>query len=189
MPRQTAWVLALAMTCAPALTAAARVSEQTRSDKPQFPASTAKDKPAPATAAPDDRDRWKWWLYSKAEVGITDQQSVQINQIFESTIPKLREARHELDRAEDELSRTIKEHKADLATVSGLLDRVESARSIHNKTRTLMLYRMHLLLTAEQRQKVQAWRERQEAQRRRDEEQRKDKDKGKEPASGYRRHP
>jgi Spy/CpxP family protein refolding chaperone len=43
-----------------------------------------------------------------------------------------------------------------------------------------MLYRMHLLLTPEQRQKLEAWRERQEALR---------KDKDKNPSAGHRRYP
>jgi Spy/CpxP family protein refolding chaperone len=188
MARQTAWVLAFVISCAPALgAAAAEIDEQSRPDKAQS-APGAKDKPQPASpqgaapqnasARPDDRDRWKWWLYNRAEFGITEQQSNAINQIFESTIPMLRESRQELDKADEALSRTIKEHKADLATVSGLLDRLENARSVHNKTRTLMLYRMHLVLSADQRQKVQAWRERQDAAR-----------KDKESSDGRRRHP
>ena len=50
---------------------------------------------------PEDRERWKWWLYDRVELGINDQQSAAINQIFESTIPKLRETRQELDKAEE----------------------------------------------------------------------------------------
>jgi Heavy-metal resistance len=191
MARQTAWVLALAITCVPALIAAERKGEQNRSEKPQSPTSTAKDKPPNASAAPDDRERRKWWLYNKAELGISEPQSVQINQIFEATISKLRDARKELDRAEEDLSRAIKEHKADLATITGLLDRVESARSIHNKTRTLMLYRMHLVLSADQRQKLEVLRERQ-AERKDSDAQRKDKDaprKDKETPSERRHHP
>jgi Spy/CpxP family protein refolding chaperone len=114
---------------------------------------------------PDERERWKWWLYDRTELGITDQQSASINAIFESTLPKLRETRQELDRAEEEMAKIIKEHKADLAVVSGQLDRVESARSLHNKTRTLMLYRMHLLLSADQRTKLEALRARRDAER------------------------
>jgi Spy/CpxP family protein refolding chaperone len=114
---------------------------------------------------PDERERWKWWLYDRTELGITDQQSASINAIFESTLPKLRETRQELDRAEEEMARIIKEHKADLAVVSGQLDRLESARSLHNKTRTLMLYRMHLLLSADQRTKLEALRARRDKER------------------------
>jgi len=179
MARQTSWVLALVISCVPAIAADGQTRDQGKTDKPSPQALAAKDKPATAT---DDRERFKWWLYNKAELGISEQQSAEINQVFETTIPKLREARQQLDKAEDELSRMIKEHKADVATLSVLLDRVESARSIHNKTRTLMLYRMHLVLTADQRQKVQAWRERQEAQR-------KDKENTKQSAPGHRRYP
>ena len=165
MARQTTWVLALFVLCvsAPAVAASER-GQQGRPGSVQGASKDNKDK-SPSAMKPDDRERLKWWLYDRAELAITDQQSRDINQIWESTIPKLRESRHELDRAEEELSRTIKEHKADIAAVSGLLDRVESARSQHNKTRTLMLYRMHLLLTAEQRTRLAALRARQDAGR------------------------
>ena len=175
MARQTTWVLALLVTCVAAGEAAAvsaaqvRPSSQTGAkdakDTKDSKDRDGKDKPSSATK-PDERERWKWWLYDRAELGINDHQSVSINAIFESTLAKLRETRQELDRAEEEMSRIIKEHKADLAVVSGQLDRLESARSLHNKTRTLMLYRMHLLLSAEQRTKLEALRARRDADRR-----------------------
>jgi len=181
MARQTSWVLALVLSCVPAIAGAdGQTRDQGKTDKPSPQTQAAAKTPAPTLT--DDRERFKWWLYNKAELGITDQQSAEINQVFETTISRLRDARQQLDKAEDELSRMIKEHKADVATLSVQLDRVESARSIHNKTRTLMLYRMHLVLTADQRQKVQAWRERQDAQR-------KDKENNKESAPGHRRYP
>lgn len=180
MGRQIAWVLALFVMCAPA-TSAARLEQPARPAAAQMPAAKDskdnKDKPQNGST-PGDRERWKWWLYDRVELGINDQQSAAINQIFESTIPKLRETRQELDRAEEELSRTIKEHKADLAVVSGQLDRVESARSQYNKTRVLMLYRMHLLLSADQRVKLEAIRARNDQGRR-----------DREPPPGYRRYP
>ena len=168
MARQTTWVLALFVICVSAATATA--SDRGRQARPGSVQGASKDNKdnkdkSPSAVKPDDRERLKWWLYDRAELAITEQQSRDINQIWESTIPKLRDSRQELVRAEEELSRTIKEHKADIAAVSGLLDRVESARSQHNKTRTLMLYRMHLLLTAEQRTKLEALRARQDAER------------------------
>jgi Spy/CpxP family protein refolding chaperone len=175
MARQIVWVLALVLTCVPPSAAASFPDDrQGRTEKPQ---GTGKEKTPPAAAvsvAPGDRERWKWWLYDRAELSITDKQSAEINQIFEATIPKLRESRQELDRAEEELSRTIKEYKADLATISILVDRVESARSQHAKMRVLMLYRIDQLLTPEQRTKVDALRARQERERReRDKERRR----------------
>jgi len=181
MARQTAWVLALVLTCAPALAAAGHANgQQGRPEKAQgLGKDSQKDKPQPAASrGSDDRERWKWWLYDRAELGITDQQSMAINQIFESTMPKLREVRQEMDRAEEELSRAVKEHKADLGTISILIDRVESARSQWSKDRVLMLYRMHLLLSAEQRTKLEALRARQDAAR-----------KGREQAQGHGRRP
>ena len=181
MARQTTWVLALLVTCAPAVPGATPHDAQVRPPSAQAAKDTKdkdRDKAQSPPGKPDDRERWKWWLYDRAELSITDQQSKDINSIFESTLPKLRETRQELDRAEEEMSKIIKEHKADLAVVSGQLDRLESARSQHNKTRTLMLYRMHLLLTPEQRTKLEALRARQEAMR-----------KDPAPPPGHRRYP
>ena len=183
MARQTTWVLALLMSCAPAAAAGMDAGQQPRPPGAQTPAARdAKDKDSKDRqqngAKPEERERWKWWLYDRVELSITDQQSAAINQIFESTIPKLRETRQELDRAEKELSSTIKEHKADIAVLSGQLDRVESARSFYNKTRVLMLYRMHLLLTADQRTKLEALRARMDPGRR-----------DREPPPGHRRYP
>ena len=169
MARETTWVMALLLACVVAGNGATAGAHQTRPAAPQNSGKDTKgkdnkDKDKPPT--PDERERWKWWLYDRAELGINDQQSAAINAIFESTLPKLRETRQELDRAEDEMAKIIKEHKADLAVVSGQLDRLESARSLHNKTRTLMLYRMHLLLSGEQRTKLEALRARRDAERR-----------------------
>ena len=175
MARQTAWLLALVLTCAPAVQASdSDRQQQGRADK----AAGKDDKTKAQTPAPNDRERGKWWLYDRAELGITDKQSSEINQIFETTLPGLRDSRQELERAEEEFSRTVKEHKADIASVSLLLDRLENARSQHNKIRTLMLYRMHLTLSADQRKKLEALRARRDAERR-------DKDQ----APGHRRHP
>ena len=163
MARQTTWALALLVTCVAAGNGASAGAHQVR---PAATQNGAKDnKPKAPAPGPDERERWKWWLYDRAELGINDQQSASINAIFESTLPKLRETRQELDRAEEEMARIIKEHKADLAVVSGQIDRLEGARSLHNKTRTLMLYRMHLLLSAEQRTKLEALRARRDAER------------------------
>ena len=183
MGRQTTWVLALLVTCAAAGSGTAVGAQQGRPSATQNGGKDSKDSKdkdnrdkAAGPGKPDERERWKWWLYDRSELAINDQQSASINAIFESTLPKLRETRQELDKAEDEMSKIIKEHKADLAVVSGQLDRLESARSQHNKTRTLMLYRMHLLLSAEQRTKLAALRARRDSDRR-------------DPAPGFRRHP
>ena len=146
MARHTAWVLALAITCAPALIAAERKGEQNRAEKPQSANQDRQGQAANARAAPDDRERRKWWLYDNAPNWASPTSSrSEINQIFEATISKLRDARKEMDRAEEELSRAIKEHKADSRTISRT-GRPRRERALENSTRlaTLMLYRMHL---------------------------------------------
>jgi Spy/CpxP family protein refolding chaperone len=145
-------------------------AEGSRQDQPKPAAKNSgdrKDKPQGASARPDERERWKWWLYDRAELGITDKQSAEINQVFETVIPGLRASRQELEQAEKELARAIEEHKADVAAISLLVDRVENARSQNNKMRVLMLYRMHLLLSAEQRVKLDALRARARQERER----------------------
>ena len=137
-----------------------------------------KDTPEKAPAAQQPRP--KFWQDPKLrqEIGISDQQSVAIEQIFSSSIQSLRDARKELDQLEAVLSRTIQENTADLFTVSQQVDRVEAARSAYNKARTVMLYRMNLLLSPDQRVKVKATNERYEEQRRKEEEERRKQDKG-----------
>lgn len=131
-------------------------------------------------AATQQRPRPKFWQDSKLrqEIGITDQQSAALEQIFSSSIQMLRDARKDLDALEAVLSRTIQENTADLITVSQQVDKVEAARSAYNKARTLMLYRMNLVLSAEQRAKVKAMNARYEEQRRKDEDDRRKHDNG-----------
>jgi len=129
----------------------------------------------PAQTGPQQPPRPKFWQDTKLrqEIGITDQQSVAIEQIFSMSIQSLRDARKELDGLETVLSRTIQENTADLLTVSQQVDKVEAARSAYNKARTLMLYRMNLVLSPEQRIKVKALNDRYEEQRRKEEEDRR----------------
>lgn len=114
----------------------------------------------------EPRDRWKWWLYDRAELGITDKQSAEIDKIFEATIPAQRAKREELERLEATLATLTSENKADVATVAQHVEKVENLRADLNKTRTVMLYRINLLLTADQRVKLNALRERRDAERR-----------------------
>jgi Spy/CpxP family protein refolding chaperone len=165
MVRHLAWALGVALLFVPTAPVAAECGQQDPRDK----------RPAPAT--PPQSSRPKWWLDPKLrqELGITDQQSASIEQIFQSSIPALRDARRELDQLEAVLSKTIQDNTADLFTVAQQVDKVEAARSAYNKARTLMLYRINLLLTADQRAKVQAMHERDDQRRRQDDRGRQDK--------------
>ena len=72
------------------------------------------------------------------------------------TLPTLEAAKDKIDKLEATLSQTIKDNTADLATVAQQVDRLEAARADLYKTRTLMLYRMRGVLSADQRAKLQA---------------------------------
>jgi Spy/CpxP family protein refolding chaperone len=105
----------------------------------------------------NDHRPWKFWQGdSKTELGITNQQSEEIEQIFQSTLPKLEASKDKIDKLEATLSQTIKDNTADLTVVGQQVDRLEAARADLYKTRTLMLYRMRGVLSADQRAKMQA---------------------------------
>jgi Spy/CpxP family protein refolding chaperone len=99
----------------------------------------------------------KWWIEaeSRKELGITDQQSAQIEQVWQRSLGQRAETRDRLEKAEAILEKMILE-AADEAAVVAQLDKVEAARSEANKARVLLLYRINKLLTQEQRVKVDA---------------------------------
>ena len=111
--------------------------------------------------------RIKWWLDEKSrqELGITPQQSAEIEQIFQSSLPTLRQVRKELDELESKLSQMIKDGTAPVIAVTEQVERVENARAEMNKRRTVMLYRIDRVLSADQRVRLKAWHERQDAER------------------------
>ena len=112
--------------------------------------------------------RVKWWMHAKerAELGITDEQSAKIEAIWQATLPSQRERWREFERLEDELNRLVKEARVDATVIAQKVERVENLRAELNKTRIIMFYRMHAELTPEQRAKLKALDERQEAERR-----------------------
>ena len=156
MARHLASVLVAGLLCGGSAAAATLDGPQTGHDQQQ-PGARQQDNP-----------RWKWWLNpeSRREIGLTDQQSAQIDQIFESTVPQLRATWRELEQLEAALSQMIKENTADVATVTQQVERVENVRAEHNKLRTVMLYRINLHLSPEQRVKVEALRARRDENRR-----------------------
>jgi Spy/CpxP family protein refolding chaperone len=116
-----------------------------------------------ATGGPSPQDdakrraALKWWSSEegRAEFGITDQQSKDLEAVFQSVLPQLR-----VNKTEKVLSQLLSEANNNEALILQAIDRVEAARSALSRTRTLMLYRMYRLLSAEQRAKVQAYHER-----------------------------
>jgi Spy/CpxP family protein refolding chaperone len=109
----------------------------------------------------------KWWQSEqvKAELALTPEQSAQVEQIFQAAMPKLKATKTELDRLEAELSKTIADGGVDEAQVTLKIDRVEATRSELGKLRALMLYRVHRVLSPDQRVKLKALNARSERNR------------------------
>jgi Spy/CpxP family protein refolding chaperone len=106
-----------------------------------------------------------WWKMeeSRKELGLTADQTVRIDHIWETTRPELRQEWEELTRLEDKLSRLI-QNDANEAVLSRQIDRVETARANGNKTRSLMLVQMMKVLTPAQRTRLAAMHQRYQPQ-------------------------
>jgi Spy/CpxP family protein refolding chaperone len=156
MVRHFAWAFAgLLLMAQPGR--AADCTQQTE----QKPAQPAQQIQAPAKPA-DHRDgqshgRVKWWTdpAARTEFGITDQQSADIEKLWQTSLPSLRDSGSSLEAEEAVLSKMIL-NEADERTVSVEIRKVEHARFQHNANRTLLIYRMYRVLTPEQREKVDA---------------------------------
>lgn len=110
--------------------------------------------PPPAFAG--QGGKFKWWQSQRfqQELELTADQTARIEEVFQASWPELQAAKRDLDRLETELSRLIAEGTASEGKVLQQIDRVEASRSAMGRTRSLMLYRMHRLLSPEQRSKL-----------------------------------
>lgn len=101
-------------------------------------------------AAPALAQRGKWWQDDrfKSELGLTTEQSVHLEEVFQKALPHLRQRVRALNRVEDKFDRLVED--GDDASVLEYVGIVETARAELNKTRTMMLLRMRRSLTTEQ---------------------------------------
>jgi Spy/CpxP family protein refolding chaperone len=93
----------------------------------------------------------KWWQSDHKffrELGLTQEQSKRLEEVFQAAVPTLRAQKKALDKAETELEALI-ERGGDQAVMEHL-NHVENARADLNKSRTLMLLRMRKVLLADQ---------------------------------------
>ena len=154
MARHIGWALAaLLIVCVPATAQPPQQQQQQQQQQS-------------ATRPPDEHRRW--WVDDKmrTELGITDQQSTAVESVWEQSLPRLRDLRRQVDDMDNTVSQMIRD-AVDEPTIVAELDRVESTRAELNKGRTLMLYRMNRVLTADQRAKLKAMWEREHSTDRR----------------------
>src|SRR4051812_6498748 len=175
MASRTVVILAVALACAAPASASFVTCEQAQAAKPVDQGARGADardgRGGTDGHNPGDRKderRMPWWKApeTRAQLGISDKQSKDIDDIFQENLPSLRAAKEELDKLDDALAKLIKEGTADIAVVSRQVGHAEQARANLTSKRTVMLYRMHRLLTPEQRIKLDAMFAQREAERR-----------------------
>ena len=109
----------------------------------------------------------KWWNSDtyKQELKLTTEQSAEIEQVFQQSMARLKIDKEELDAAEKVFGQLMA--KPDVAEIEFVraIDRVEMARYTMSKERTVMLVRIHRVLTPDQRVQMQAARKRDDALR------------------------
>jgi Spy/CpxP family protein refolding chaperone len=111
---------------------------------------------------------FKWWQSDKfkTDLSLMPDQVNRLETTFQDLLPRMTAEKKELDRLETMLSQTIAAGTATEADVMKEADVVEAARNALGRTRTLMFYRMHRILTPEQRVKMNALHDKWEAERR-----------------------
>lgn len=121
----------------------------------------------PAEAQDLPRGPGKWWTSDKyrLELKLTDEQSAQIEQIFQTSMDRMRAEKADLDRAQEAFRQVLAKIDADELEYTRAVDRIEMARYTISKERTLMLVRIHKILTPEQRTRLQAMHKRDDGNR------------------------
>ncbi len=120
---------------------------------------------APAVAGAQG---FKWWQSDKfkSDLALLPDQITRLEEVYQGLRPTLTAGKEELDRLESSLSKLIAAGEAPEGDVMKMVDQVEHSRAELAKSRTLMIYRMHRILTVDQRAKMNALHERWEQERR-----------------------
>jgi len=135
------------------------------SSPPQPRSSDKTEQRHDSKAAP--RAPFKWWTIDKykQELRLTAQQSAEIEKVFQASMDRLRGDKDDLDREQTTFSQLMEKPWVDDREFQRAVDRLEMARYYVSKERTLMLVRIHNILTPEQRKGLEAIRKRNDAER------------------------
>jgi Spy/CpxP family protein refolding chaperone len=97
---------------------------------------------------------YRWWRDVKVqrELALTADQVKRLETVFVSTLAERRKLRRELDRLEEHVGQIIARADLNMSRASAWIEQLESARAKRNVARTLMLFKMHRILTPKQRQ-------------------------------------
>ena len=154
-----AWAFA-ALLVLPAVAAAAEC------EKAQNPPAKQTATPSGQTEGRGNGARPKFWTDPKlrAELGITDAQSAQIEAIWKKDLQQRSDGWNRLHQLETQLDQMLLDVSLDETAFMAQLEKVEAARTQADKARMLLLYRINKVLRPEQRAmmaaKAKAMRER-----------------------------
>src|SRR4051812_22816278 len=98
----------------------------------------------------------KWWTSDQYvhELGLTQDQSRRIEDIFQAALPNLRAQKKALDDAEQQFQAMMQRNN--YSAVMEIVDHLETTRAALNRSRTLMLVNMRHVLTKDQWIKLDA---------------------------------
>lgn len=99
---------------------------------------------------------FKWWQNERfqRELVLSPEQITRLEDIFQGAGSAMRGQKAALDRLQAELSKLVSDGRADEATATELIAKVEMARAELGRTRGVMLYRMRRILTSDQHVKL-----------------------------------
>lgn len=164
MARISAWALAALLILPVYSRAADDVCERAQAQPPQQRGQQQQPQQQPqqpdAKNGRGDQGRQpppKWWIDTqpRQQLGITDSQSKQVEDIWQKSLPELRNSWHQLRELEDQVSKMILDGAPE-AAVTAQIELTEKTRAQHDQQRLLLLYRMFKVLTPDQRAKVNA---------------------------------
>jgi Spy/CpxP family protein refolding chaperone len=135
---------------------------------------SGQQRPSPHSAAVQNAgqpqgppQRFKWWQteQTKKELGLTNDQSSKIEEIWQAAVPRLQATFQDIDRYDQQLSKLLSANETTEMDVIRQLNLVQVAKNEADRQRTLMLFRMQRVLNFDQRMKLKAMRERWEQER------------------------
>jgi Spy/CpxP family protein refolding chaperone len=131
-------------------------AQQRNGQRPPQPPVGADQKDARGGPPPGGPRGSKWWQDEKikADLRLNAEQSARIEEIFTAWLAKGKDKLDELNRREEQLSNLISGNDVTEAQLLREADQVEALRSSLSKDRTLMLFRVRRVLSAEQRSKL-----------------------------------
>ncbi len=125
------------------------------------------DKSAGSHSAP--RSPFNWWKTDryKQELRLTDAQSAEVEQIVQASLARMKADKEDLDTAQSDFRVLMERPSANQRELLKAAERLEMARYSIAKERTMMIVRIHSVLTPDQRRGLDAIAKRHETERNR----------------------